>query len=544
MNLMLLARSGLSSAQSALNVVGNNITNAFTPGYSRQSILLGEAGGKATSQGFFGYGVQVNDVTRAYDSFVSNQTRGAETVFMMMSSRYEMLSGIDDLFGDVVTNLGVAMDDVFTSMEAVSKDATDTAARSTMLAELNAMVNQFNSNSNQLNNLEKNTNTKIRQSVNDINSLTTSLAELNKEIYKAQAQSGGTVPPDLLDQRDTLLSELNCKVGVKVDEDPHTGVVNVTMNNGISLVNGDRAYALDAQPDPANPSQLQVCYIDASENHIPLDESKMQHGELAGLLKFRRDDLTNARNQLNQLALQLANKYNEVNRNGYDLNGEPGGDLFSFDVPGVLANQRNQGDASLSMRYDDVSSVQARDYVIRWQDGAWQVETAAGEKIDATVNENGELVFDGIAVQLEGGTPQEGDSFMLNPTRNVASTIKVAIDDGDLIAAASEPGEESNNENIKDLIAIKDEKLIGNATLSEAYATLVSDVGAATSELKTNLKTQAAVVTQYQKKQQSVAGVDVYEEYVNLQMYQQYYQANAQLLKTATTLFDTILSLR
>ncbi|MDU5829043.1 MAG: flagellar basal body protein [Mixta calida] len=60
MNLMYLAQSGLSAAQSSLNVVGNNLNNASTPGYSRQNIVLGQAGGKNTSYGFFGYGVQVN----------------------------------------------------------------------------------------------------------------------------------------------------------------------------------------------------------------------------------------------------------------------------------------------------------------------------------------------------------------------------------------------------------------------------------------------------------------------------------------------------
>lgn len=73
MNLMYLAQSGLSSAQSALNVVGNNMSNAMTTGYSRQHILLGEAGGKTTGYGYFGYGVQVNGVQRAYDAFVNNQ---------------------------------------------------------------------------------------------------------------------------------------------------------------------------------------------------------------------------------------------------------------------------------------------------------------------------------------------------------------------------------------------------------------------------------------------------------------------------------------
>ena len=91
-NLMYLARSGLSSAQSALNVVGNNMNNAFTEGYSRQSIVLGQAGGKTTSYGFFGYGAQVDGVQRAYDGFVNNQLRSATTNFMSLHGRYSPLT--------------------------------------------------------------------------------------------------------------------------------------------------------------------------------------------------------------------------------------------------------------------------------------------------------------------------------------------------------------------------------------------------------------------------------------------------------------------
>jgi flagellar hook-associated protein 1 FlgK len=81
-------------------------------------------------------------------------------------------------------------------------------------------------------------------------------------------------------------------------------------------------------------------------------------------------------------------------------------------------------------------------------------------------------------------------------------------------------------------------------TLSGAYASLVSSVGSSVSELKGDITTSAKVYDQWSLQQQSVSGVDMNEEYVNMQMFSQYYQANAQVLQTATTIFDTILSIR
>lgn len=546
-NLMYLARSGLSSAQSALNVVGNNMNNAFTEGYSRQSIVLGQAGGKTTSYGFFGYGAQVDGVQRAYDGFVNNQLRSATTNFMSLHGRHTQLTQIDNMLGDDASNVSASLNSIFSAMEKVSSDPVSAAARQETLSNMQSLTYQYNSYNSTLTGLEKSTNTLIDQSVNDINTATEQLANINKEITKIQAQTGG-VPADLLDQRDVLLNRLSQEIDIRVDENPTTGIVSVSMANGLPLVNGDRSYKLETSASPENPAQTIVSYVDASGNSLRLDESKTSGGNLGGLFKFRNEDLVNARNDLNMMALQMAERFNEVNGQGYDLNGNPGGDLFSYKNPAAQANRNNVGDATFDVSYTSVKDVQAQDYTITFKGPGqddWEVTRADGSKVTPTIGENGELEFDGISM-TPNGTPQPGDSFRMNPVENVSGSLKVAITSGDQIAASSsdDPSDESNNENIKALIGIRDERLVGNATLTEAYASLVSGVGSAMNSLKSNLETSAKVVQSVQTQQQSIAGVDIYEEYVNLQMFQQYYQANAQVLQTAVSIFDTILSIR
>lgn len=547
MNLMYLAQSGLSSAQSALNVVGNNLSNAMTTGYSRQHILLGEAGGKTTGYGYFGYGVQVNGVQRAYDAFVNNQVRGAATEYQSMASRYEQLSQIDDMLGDDTYNISVSMGAMFGAMEKMSSDPVSAAARQETLSQFNALSYQFQTNSKTLNGLEKSTNTQINQSVDEINAAAEQLAKLNQEIARIHGQTG-TVPPNLLDQRDQLLGKLNDQVGIRVTENPTTGRVDVTMANGLPLVNGDRHYQLETSASPENPNKTIVSYVDASGNSLPLDEAKITNGKLGGLFKFRNEDLEDSRNQLNMLALQMANRLNEVNQQGYDLNGNPGGNIFNIADPVALVNRNNAGDATLNTTFTDVSQVKAQDYTLTFKgpgESDWEVKNADGSLVPTTIGPDGELMFDGISVSPQGN-PQENDSFILNPVAGVADKLTVAITDGNQIAASSspDPDDESNNENIKALIAIKDEALIGKSTLTEAYASLVSSVGSAMTALKANASTSAKTYEAMLYQQQAISGVDLNEEYINLQMYSQYYQANAQVLQTATTLFDTILSIR
>lgn len=547
MNLMYLAQSGLSSAQSALNVVGNNLSNAMTTGYSRQQILLGEAGGKTTGYGYFGYGVQVNGVQRAYDAFVNNQVRGAATEYQSMASRYEQLTQIDDMLGDDTYNISVSLGAMFGAMEKMSSDPVSSAARQETLSQFKALSYQFQTNSKTLNGLEKSTNTKINQSVDDVNAAAEQLAKLNQQISKIHGQTG-TVPLNLLDQRDQLLDKLNDQVGIRVTENPTTGRVDVVMANGLPLVNGDRAYQLETTVSAENPNKMVVSYVDASGNSLPLDESKITTGKLGGLFKFRNEDLEESRNQLNMLALQMANRLNEVNKQGYDLNGNPGGNLFNIADPVALVNRNNTGDATLNTTFTDISKVQGQDYTLTFigpGTNDWEVKNAAGTVVQTTLGPDGELMFDGISVSPLGN-PGAGDSFILNPVAGVADKLTVAITDGNQIAASSsaDPDDESNNENIKELIAVKNEVLIGKSTLTEAYANLVSSVGSAMTALKANASTSAKTYEAMLYQQQAVSGVDLNEEYINLQMYSQYYQANAQVLQTATTLFDTILSIR
>lgn len=547
MNLMYLAQSGLSSAQNALNVVGNNLSNSMTPGYSRQSIILGEAGGRTTGNGYFGYGVQVVGVERAYNSFINNQVRSAATEYQSLASRFEQLSQIDNMLGDDTSNISVSMNNIFSAMEKVSSDPVSQAARQETLAQLQATAQQYRSTSKTLNGLEQSTNTQITQSVNAINSAASQLARLNESIEKIQGQTG-TLPPDLLDQRDALLDTLNDQIGIRVNEDPVTGRVDVTMANGLPLVNGNKSYELEASPSAADPSKTVVSYVDASGNSLLLDDSKFTTGKLGGLFTFRNEDLPAARDRLNQLALQMAHRFNEVNQAGYDIHGNPGEALFSIPDPTAIANRNNSGTADLEFSWADASKVTPEDYTITFtgpNDTDWKITDSEGNTVQYTVGTNDEITFDGLTFTVKG-TPTKDDSFSLNSVAGVASGLTVNITDGAKIAASSssDPDDESNNENIKALIDIKNEKLIDKSTLTEAYAALVSSVGAEMTTLKSAASSSAKSYEQMLYQQQSVSGVDINEEYINLQMFTQYYQANAQVLQAATTLFDTLLSIR
>lgn len=104
----------------------------------------------------------------------------------------------------------------------------------------------------------------------------------------------------------------------------------------------------------------------------------------------------------------------------------------------------------------------------------------------------------------------------------------------------------SDNRNGQALLDLQsNSKTVGGAkSFNDAYASLVSDIGNKTATLKTSSTTQGNVVTQLSNQQQSISGVNLDEEYGNLQRFQQYYLANAQVLQTANAIFDALINIR
>ncbi|RFT05541.1 flagellar basal body rod C-terminal domain-containing protein, partial [Edwardsiella anguillarum] len=142
-------------------------------------------------------------------------------------------------------------------------------------------------------------------------------------------------------------------------------------------------------------------------------------------------------------------------------------------------------------------------------------------------------------------TPAENDSFKLRTTSTAISGFDVKISDPAKIAAGSAKGEVGDNTNAQKMLDLQNQKIVGGkATLSGAYAGLVGTIGNQTNGAKVDSTAQGNVVKQLTKEQQSVSGVNLDEEYGDLVRFQQYYMANAQVIQTATSMFNALLDIR
>ncbi|MFP1757427.1 flagellar hook-associated protein FlgK [Lonsdalea quercina] len=544
-SLINIASSGLKAANVAISTTSNNISNVYTDGYSKQSVSLAQNAGTQKPYGTVGNGVNVVSVDRAYDSLVTSQLRAASSNYAGTTAYSEQVSQIDNLLSDSDNSLSTLMSSFFSSLQSLSTNASDSSARQTVISSAQSMLNQFSSTDKYLQDMDSSINSELKTSVAQINTYSKQIADLNEKIV--QLGSGSSSANSLLDQRDQLITEMSKVVGVTTTT--QDSMVSVSLSNGMTLVQGDKSYDLVTVTSPDDPSRVEVAYDNGISDPIQLSADSLESGSINGLLTFRTETLDSARNQLGLMALTLANSFNTQHKEGVDLNGDVGTDFFSFAQPSVVSNTNNSGSASLTATFADSTAVKASDYTLKYANGAWAVtRNSDGASVDYTsgTDDSGNpmLSFDGVQVAVSG-TANAGDKFTLNTVSEVITNMSVAITDPAKIAAAlnDDSSGESDNRNAAALLALQSSNQVnGNATFSEAYASLVSEIGVKTQSAETTATTQSSIVEQLTEKQQSISGVNMDEEYIDLQRYQEYYTANAKILSTAGSIFDSLLA--
>ncbi|MGH8665657.1 MAG: FlgK family flagellar hook-associated protein, partial [Burkholderiales bacterium] len=182
-----------------------------------------------------------------------------------------------------------------------------------------------------------------------------------------------------------------------------------------------------------DPKRLEIGYSSASGTAIIT--SSLTGGQLGAVLAFQRDAAAPTLNNLGRIATALAFDFNQQHRLGQDLNGAAGTDFFTLPTPGVIGRSGNSGSAVLDATIVDASALTTSDYRIAYNAGNYSVTRLSDSSV--TVYASLPQTIDGVRVSLGSGTPGNGDSFLLQPTRTGARDLAVRLVDGSQIAAAA-----------------------------------------------------------------------------------------------------------
>ncbi len=440
------AISGLQASQIALRTAGNNISNANTAGYSRQEVeFSARIGQKSGAAGYIGNGVTTDSVTRVVNEFLTTQLRLDTSTFNQLDKYNTNISKIDGLFSDVNTGLSGGLQNFFSALQNGASDPAATPARQLIINQADSLSIRFNNLYGRLAETEKSVNGEISNIVEKINSLASSIANLNQSIGVKSASNSGGQANDLYDQREEALRQLAELTSVQLVKE-NSGDINIFIGNGEPLVVGPNTSKLTTNTSGAVLFQSNATSFDITDEIIG--------GKLGGSLLFKSDALEPAFNELGRVAIVLSDAFNKTQAQGLDLNGNYGQPMFSDINDALVASNRVLHGANaapsnqvLSVVIEDPSKITSSDYEFFVNPGSLNYTITRSS--DNTVVSQGsvpavlpsvpptEIKFDGLSVNLDSGTFQGGDRFTLQPTRTGANDILSLLSTASSIAFAA-----------------------------------------------------------------------------------------------------------
>jgi flagellar hook-associated protein 1 FlgK len=328
-----LGISGLSAAQKALEIIGNNIANAATDGYHRQRIELAPAETSQIGSILLGGGVDVVRITRIINNFLEEEILRQQSSLGEVAEEFATLRTIEISFGELSAgnSLSATIDEFFNSLQELKAHPGEIIWQRQTVTAAESMTSQFRTLGESLNSLETQIILEAGNAVDQINTLTNHIAELNEKIENIEI--GGAQANNLRDQRDQCLSELSELVAIET-QTHEFGVVNIIIA-GIPVVTSASATELDVSLEEGG--CLGIGIVEASNYN-----TNLQGGRLGGLFSLKNELISEIHNDFNDLASAIIQQVNQYHVQGVGSYGSfteltgwpmPSEDLVDFDPP-------------------------------------------------------------------------------------------------------------------------------------------------------------------------------------------------------------------
>ncbi|MBN2428524.1 MAG: flagellar hook-associated protein FlgK [Deltaproteobacteria bacterium] len=355
--------SGLTSAlnigcgalflsQKGIEVTGNNISNASTEGYSLQTLTVTSLPTLEIGGNFVGTGAVATGIERETDSFVTAQIIEKNADCGEYNAKMSPLSQIETAFSSSDDSLASEIDAFFESWQELSTNPAGTSERQQVIQMAENIADSFQSINDELTTIQEGINTTLTADIPALNQTLQEIADLNVQITATEAT--GVTANGLRDQRDLLLQEVSETIGITCFES-NNGMVSVQLPNGQPLVSADAASTISTE----RVDGVVVLSLNTGNSTVALDVDDVG-GEIKGLLSVRDEYIPEVRDKLDQLAYEFATAVNDVHASGVDLNGDTGGDLFTFTTSTASSAEAWTGTAaSLAAAFSDTSLIAA-----------------------------------------------------------------------------------------------------------------------------------------------------------------------------------------
>lgn len=540
-----IGQKSLNVQRLALEVTGENIANVNTDGYTRQKVVL-QTSQVTLDRGFpLGSGVEVGEIQRAYDDFLQHQVKNENTNFGNYDTTRSAMLRVEQVFNDLSSSgLGQSVQDFFNSWQDLSMNPQGVAERQAVLAKANAMVDTFSRISNFLGDVKSDSNKSLEGIVSDVNSMTTQIAGLNKQIKDIEIFGGSA--NELRDKRDKLVQDLASKVGINYLEQDD-GTLSISLMSGPQLVGGNQSSPLSLQANASNSGYYDI-YIAPNGGSSKIDVTSIvggpnnSAGELGAALQVRDVTVNGFQASLDELSYKIASQVNQIHSAGFGLTGSTGNDFFYLPTTSP-PNPIVKGDVVSGSAVVNNLSVTNSLFVGMPVSGTG---IPAGTTVSKILGPNSVLLSNS-ATASSAAQDLSFTGYKYSGSGGISVNI---TNTNDIAAAGSNPTLAGNgtgdNKNALLLGDIKNQSFTmsnGNSTLESFYNAIVGNVGVAKQTADRNTERSTGVQNQLSTLRESVSGVSMDEELANLVKYQKAYEAASKMINTGAEMYDVLLGL-
>lgn len=312
-----IAATGLTAAQTAMDTIAENLSNANTPGYVSQTAnLVTNPGGDLLG---VGDGVRVTSVQQSDDSLLVAQVQQTQGALSQSTALQQVLQQAQLSFQEPSsTGLSSDLSNFWQSWDNIASNPSDPADRNQVVTQAQNLVSDLQQASQQLATVTSNASSQLSQVVSDANTLLSQVATLNGQIFAVQTAGGS--PNSLIDQRNNLMNRLSSDIGAVGSVQPD-GTYQVKVGN-VAVVSGTTADSLSLASSGGQ--QSLVASVGGASMTLPTTS-----GTAAGLMAAVNQYLPGYQSQLDSVANALASTVNSQLTAGYTATGAAGQPLFT-----------------------------------------------------------------------------------------------------------------------------------------------------------------------------------------------------------------------
>ncbi|MGW8193923.1 MAG: flagellar hook-associated protein FlgK [Desulforhopalus sp.] len=322
LNALNAARTSLEVNQKSIEIVGNNIANVNTQGYSRQLPYLATYPAVNFGDFFIGQGVRITDVVRQHDVFIEQQIKQKAVEFGLQDALTRPLSELERVFSISEDSISTDIDNFFDSLQELAADPADLVQRSNVILYGEKVASSFNRTMDELNSIQRNINATLQTSLDTVNGQLREIAELNERIYSIELH--GQTANGARDQRDVLAKELAKTIGAQSNEESN-GMMALRLPGGLPLVQGNMAMSISSEGSGTDMSL--VLHAGGVERIIGFGNIG---GEFQGLMNIRDTFIPELVADVDELAYEFSVQINLQHQSGGGLDSSTGNLFFSM----------------------------------------------------------------------------------------------------------------------------------------------------------------------------------------------------------------------